>query len=162
MADGEEKKKVRHGQENLIPFDQLPEEKQREIRSKGAQASAEVRRKKRDMRELARDLLQMKVPHSQESMRARMKALGFDEDGTNYSNAILASMLMQATNGDVNAAKFVRDTAGYVPEQNVNLNAEVEEKPRVVVYLPQIESDDEEEEETNTEESENAGEGKNE
>lgn len=158
MAENEEKKKVKKGQENLIPFDQLPEDKQREIRSKGAYASAEVRRKKRDMREAARNLLEMPVPKSQESMRARMKALGFDEDSIVYCNAILTSMLMQATNGDVNAAKFVRDTAGFVPEQNVNLSAEVEEKPRVMVYLPEIEKDPEDEDEDEDEGEGNDGE----
>lgn len=49
-----------NGQENLIPFDQRTEKEQREIQSKGGIASGEARRRKRDMRELMKIMLEEK------------------------------------------------------------------------------------------------------
>ena len=46
-----------NGQENLIPFNQLAEDKQREIAKKGAQASAAVRRRKADLRKIAEGMI---------------------------------------------------------------------------------------------------------
>ena len=77
------------------------------------------------------------------SLVKRMQALGFADEDMIYSNAILAAMLVKASNGDVNAAKFVRDTAGFVPEESVSVNAEVSEKSDVQIYLPELEKDDE-------------------
>lgn len=144
-SEGSGKKKDgRDGTKNLIPLPNRSKEEQKEIRKKGGVASGEVRRQKRDMRILAKQLLEMEVPKSQESMRANMKALGYKEDDLVHANAILTAMLLQATNGDVNAAKFIRDTAGFTPDENINLNAEVSEKPDVIIYLPEIEKDEDE------------------
>lgn len=48
------------GRENLIPFGDRTEEEQREIRVKGGKASGEARRRKRDMRELMKMMLEEK------------------------------------------------------------------------------------------------------
>lgn len=146
MANGEKKKRVVKNQENLIPLSKRTKEEQREIQSKGGKASAAARKQIKDMRELARILLAMDVPKSQDTMRANMKALGFKDEEMNHANAVLTAMLLQASNGDVNAAKFIRDTAGFTPEENVNVNADVTEKPRVMIYLPEIEKDEDEDE----------------
>lgn len=71
------------------------------------------------MREVAKLLLNMQVPVSQKKMRATMDSLGISEDDMTYNVAILVAMLLQAGNGNVKAAAFMRDTAGYNPAQQL-------------------------------------------
>ena len=44
-----------------------------------------------------------------------MDSLGIQEEDADYRTAVLAAMLLQAGNGNVNAATFLRDTAGDNP-----------------------------------------------
>ena len=88
---------------------------EREIQSLGGRKSGESRRRKRDMREAAKLLLDMPVSRKQATMRAVMDSLGIPEDESDYRTAVLAAMLLQAGNGNVNAATFLRDTAGDNP-----------------------------------------------
>ena len=129
--------------QNLTTMRERTPEERSEIGRKGGIASGESKRRKKNIRELAKVLLDKDISKSQKLMRKRMQALGFADEDMIYSNAILAAMLVKASNGDVNAAKFVRDTAGFVPEENVSVNAEVSEKSDVQIYLPELEKDDE-------------------
>lgn len=126
---------------NLKPLNRRTPEEVREITAKGGRAAAEVKRKKRDMRLLAEALLNASVDESQKAIRKQMAALGIDSEDMVYANAVLTAMLVKATNGDVNAAKFVRDTAGFVPEEKVSVDAAVSEKSDVLIYLPELEKD---------------------
>ena len=103
--------------ENLIPMNRRTESEQREIATKGGIASGAARRKKRDMRKAAEMLLNMPVSNKQQTMKATLSALGIVEDDMDYGMGVLAAMLVQAANGNVNAAKFLRDTAGQNPVQ---------------------------------------------
>lgn len=67
------------------------------------------------MREAAKLLLDMPVSRKQSTMRAVMDSLGIAEEDADYRTAVLAVMLLQAGNGNVNAATFLRDTAGDNP-----------------------------------------------
>ena len=49
----------------------------------------------------------------------KRQALGIDEEDMDYSMGVMAAMLVQAANGNVNAAKFLRDTAGQNPTQQL-------------------------------------------
>lgn len=129
--------------QNLTTMRERTPEERSEIGRKGGIASGESKRRKKNIRELAKVLLDKDISKSQKFMRKRMQALGFADEDMIYSNAILAAMLVKASNGDVNAAKFVRDTAGFVPEESVSVNAEVSEKSDVQIYLPELEKDDE-------------------
>ena len=62
-------------------------------------------------------LLNMPVSNKQQTMKATLSALGIVEDDMDYGMGVLAAMLVQAANGNVNAAKFLRDTAGQNPVQ---------------------------------------------
>lgn len=67
------------------------------------------------MRQAAKLLLDMPVSRKQSTMRAIIDSLGIPEEDADYQTAILAAMLLQAGNGNVNAATFLRDTAGNNP-----------------------------------------------
>ena len=104
-------------EQNLYQF--RTSDEARENGAKGGRKSGEARRRKRDMREVAKLLLNMQVPVSQKKMRATMDSLGISEDDMTYNVAILVAMLLQAGNGNVKAAAFLRDTAGYNPAQQL-------------------------------------------
>lgn len=104
-------------EKNLHPVQS--EKEAREKGRKGGIASGAARRRKRDMRQAAKLLLDADVSPSQKSMRMLMKSLGIDEQDMTYSMAILSAVLLQAGNGNVKAAAFLRDTAGYNPTQQL-------------------------------------------
>ena len=102
-------------EKNLIPLSERTKEEQREIAKKGGQKSGEVRRRKRDMKNAAKMLLNM--PVSTEQMEQNLKAIGFDEADMTNQMAMLARIFTKVmATGDVKAAEFLRDTAGYNPD----------------------------------------------
>ena len=100
-------------EQNLKSFSERTEKEQREIARKGGKASAEARRKKRDLR-LALEMLLEK---------------GFKgKDGKELTGAevITAKLFEQATKGNVKAFETIRSTVGQDPVQKVMV-AEVEQ-----------------------------------
>ena len=130
--------------ENLIPMNRRTKKEQREIASKGGKASGEARRKKRDMRQAAEMLLNMPVSNKQSTMKATLTALGIKEEDMDYSMGVLAAMLVQAANGNVKAATFLRDTTGQNPAQQRAEDEIMEDKTQVEIYLPEKEDEDDE------------------
>lgn len=100
---------------NLIPNSERSPSEVRENGRKGGIASGKVRRKKRDMREAAKVLLDTEVKNPR--LRRKMKDNGLDDDDLTNQMAVLLSMFMSAVNGNVRAAEFLRDTAGYNPSE---------------------------------------------
>ena len=92
-------------EQNLVPFGQLPESKQREIRKKGALAAAKARRAKADFK------------------AAILKAL--EEDGGDSLRDIVNGMILSAAKGNHKAAEFLRDTIGQKPVEKVESSENV-------------------------------------
>lgn len=76
----------------------------------GGKKSGEVRRKKRDMKNAMKLLLDLGV--ASPKTQAQMKALGISERDMTNQMAILLAMMNSAMKGDIKAAEFIRDTAG--------------------------------------------------
>lgn len=89
---------MRAGQENLIPFDQLTEERQREIRSMGGKASQEARRRRKSIKEELEILLEI-----------------VDKDGHTNQEKISMALLKKASQGDTRAFEVIRDSIGQKP-----------------------------------------------
>ena len=115
-----------NGRDNLIPFDKLTEEEQRNIASKGGKASVEARKKKKNMKEALQLLLSLDVKSLK--VREQLKALGIDETDMNNEMALMVSMLNKALKGDKGCAEFIRDTSGQKPVEI----QEVREVPKIV------------------------------
>lgn len=82
---------------------------------KGGIASGASRRKKRDMRQAASDLLCMPVSPKMKKTQDCMGEIGLSPDEMDYSMCVLVGQLKKAMKGDSMAAKFLRDTAGFNP-----------------------------------------------
>ena len=94
------------------------EREPREAGRKGGKASGEARRKKRQMQQAAKLLLNMPVVG--ENAVKNLETLGFSEEDMTNQMALLVRVFQKALQtGDVRAAEFLRDTAGYNPETNL-------------------------------------------
>jgi hypothetical protein len=107
------------GTANLIQNQKggLTSEKAREIGQKGAAASVISRRRRKAMREVMNNIMTCDV--SDETLRGMLAAAGIEP--TN-ENAIPFAMINRAARGDVEAARFVRDTLGEKPTENYNFS----------------------------------------
>ena len=150
----------KRSKENLLTAAELnarftPEER-RDNASKAGKASVEKKRKNREMMDIARRILAMPLGEEQQNAKAIMLNFGLEDSDMNYETAIITKMVTKAMDGDLNAAKFVRDTAGFDPlivmkeEQldhmaengaNVNVNLEGKTQNRVLIYLPVRDAD---------------------
>ena len=112
------------GRANLIPFNKLSEDEQKEIRSKGGKASGEARRKKRDMREVAKAILEHAMNEAQiDEVLGNSKEL---LDGDKSVMAVLtARMVQEAGKGSYKHYETLRDTAGFKPKDEIDISADI-------------------------------------
>lgn len=92
--------------------------------SAAAKKSVEVRRKKKAMRELARDILDLQLADEDE-MKAELEKRGVEQT---EAAALLLAQLIRARTGDTEAARFLRDTSGQKPVDNVAIG-NLDDKP---------------------------------
>ena len=106
--------------DNLIPFNELTEEKQREIASKGGKASVKARQEKKRMKEYINILLSLDVksPKARETLRQ----LGVADDDMTNEMAMMASVMNKAMKGDIQAVNFLRDTSGQMPVNKMEID----------------------------------------
>lgn len=115
------------GQENLIPFNELTEEEQREIASKGGKASVEARRKKKAMREVAEMVLGSRISDKDKKIIHMLQEKGISEEDMTYQTAVVFATLGQALKGNVKAVKELRAMTGE-DIQKVEINAPIDKK----------------------------------
>ena len=104
-------------EQNLIQFDAMTPEKHKELSAAGGIASGKARRKAKSMREAARFLLESALMDDPET-KAALETLGLEAD---QQSAILLRAIEQARRGDMESARYARDTSGQAPAQQVAL-----------------------------------------
>ena len=123
-SENKDDKGKRNGIDNLIPFNQRTEEQQREIAKMGGKASGEARKKKRDMREVAKAILEhaMKEEQIEEVLGSSKDLL----DGDKSVLAVLtARMVQEAGKGSYKHYETLRDTAGFKPKDEIGISADI-------------------------------------
>nr|DAM26874.1 MAG TPA: hypothetical protein [Caudoviricetes sp.] len=110
---------------NLIKNKDLSPEELRAISTQGAKAANTARRRRKAMREIARTMLDTEL-RANDELRGVLADRGF-EDYTEAA-AILLAQLNKARNGDTEAAKFIRDTSGQRPADQVAIG-NIDDKP---------------------------------
>lgn len=124
--NGKEKKGKEAGYKNLIPFSERTEEEQRAIRVAGGKASGETRRRKRAAKEILDTMLaaQLSGDSIDSILDGAKEVLG--DDNSLYS-VMLAKIAQEACKGNVQAATFIRDTAGDKPTDKQEVTTTVTE-----------------------------------
>ena len=87
---------------NLIPFNELPPEKQKEIRAKGGRATGAKKREKKKLREMLEVFLEKKTQ---------------DKNGNTITTgeAVTLALIEKCLKGDVKAFEVLRNTIGQKP-----------------------------------------------
>lgn len=101
----------------VIPITDRSPEERAEMGRKGGIASGISKRKAKSMREAARILLEAPLLDD-ETTAAALEALGLAPD---QQGSVLLAALRRAQSGDIEAARYVRDTSGQAPAQAVEL-----------------------------------------
>ena len=96
-------------EKNLIPFSERSESEVREINSKGGKASGETRRRKRDMKQKMKALLELPAATND---KEQLEALGVDPDDMDNEMMLVMAMFLGAAGGDVKAFDRVMQLLG--------------------------------------------------
>ena len=112
---------------NLMPIQEVNSRRTREQHSedsrRAGKASGEARRKKKAMKEAINMLLSL--PLKDEKAKAYLEYLGFEEEDMDNQLGLVISMYKEAVaKGNVQAANWIRDTAGDKPVEKVEANVE--------------------------------------
>ena len=128
---------------NLKPFtaggDWRTPEQRKEWASKAGKAGVEARRRKKRLQDAAKWLLMQDDVISNKDVQAKLKALGI-EDATN-AEALMLIALRKAASGNVEAMKFVRDTGGEAPKNQVELSGDLD-RPVATMDLRNMSEED--------------------
>lgn len=89
----------------------------------GGRKSGEARRKRRMMRDAARDILNLsagKLPGA-DALAQALQAAGID--AATVADALVLAQALRAAGGDTEAARYIRDTAGERPADLLQVSA---------------------------------------
>ena len=103
MSEGRNK-----GWDNLIRFDEMTPEKQKELARQGGIRSGEAKREKKLLKEYLEIALSMQ-----------------DNDGEDRYTKITRALVDKAEDGDTKAFEVVRDTLGQKPKEEVEQKQEI-------------------------------------
>ena len=117
-------------EQNLIPFNKRTESEQREQARKGGKKSGEVRRQKKAMKETMKMLLSLEMPES--DGKEKLRELGIDDEDLTIQTQIAIQQVDKAMAGNLDSAKFVRDTSG----EYIGAEEEKEELEHYKVSIP--------------------------
>lgn len=118
-------------EKNLIPFtNNQSREEAKKNGSKGGKKSGEVRRNKKAMKETMKMLLNLDMPECEG--KEELKQLGLQEEDLTLQTGILVNQVKKALSGNLDSAKFVRDTSG----EYIGAEEEEEEVEKYKVSIP--------------------------
>lgn len=98
------------GYKNLIPVTERTKEEARAISVKGGVASGESRRRRKNTQEIVRMILDREITEAEGA--ERLEALGLP---TTWSTKAHVAVMQRAEAGDVEAMRYLRDSAGDKP-----------------------------------------------
>ena len=110
------------GSSNLVDLRERTREERLKIIEKANESRRENLEKKKNFNELAKAMLEQVV--SNKVISETLDDTDMMIDNT-YGSLILAAMIQGAKNGSFKCAEFIRDTAGYKPKNEVELQADV-------------------------------------
>lgn len=104
-------------EDNLVSLGERTTEEQREIARKGGVASGKARRRKRTMAEALQLITNTPVNAEQAEI---LRKYGFAEQDCTYLMLMMIKAVQMASEGNLKAAEFVRDTLGESPQYKIN------------------------------------------
>ncbi len=108
----------------IIPNSERTPEELHAITVKGGIASGKARREKKLMKEQLEMLLSL--PLKNKAIKDGIKQLGIKIEDINNQMAIVLALYRKALKGDTKAFELIRDTIGEKPQDNINLNGNLD------------------------------------
>lgn len=131
------------GWSNLIPVTERSKEDARSISAKGGRASGEAKRRRKNTQEIVRMILDRQITEAEGA--ERLEALGLP---TTWSTKAHVAVMQRAEAGDVEAMRYLRDSAGDKPRDalevgnidgqplaTIDLSAMTDEQLRAMIAL---------------------------
>ena len=129
------------------PLNQRPEEEAKAIHQAGQKASTQVQAKRRTIREIYNDLLELPAElddQTPEDLATAAQQMAQQKGKTlTVYESIAVAMAARARAGDVKAAAFVRDSAGDKPTDQVQVTDAITEGDRALLAKLSAMSDQE-------------------
>lgn len=124
------RKNLKNISENITP------EQRHAASVKGGKKSGESRRRKRDMRELVCDILEMNIKDGKaEDFKNLAESKG---KNVTVSEALVLAQIKKALGGDTRALEFLRDTAGMKPTEKQEVTATIKNEGKLDEILRQL------------------------
>ena len=123
------------GWSNLIPVTERSKEAARNISSMGGKAAAAANRRRKNTQEIVRLILDREI--TVEEGADRLEALGLP---TTWSTKAHVAVMQKAQNGDVEAMRYLRDSAGDKPRDAVEIG-NLDGQPLSTIDLSQLSDD---------------------
>lgn len=118
-------------EQNLKPFtSNQSREEAKKNGSKGGKKSGEVRRQRKAMKDTMKMLLNLDLPECE--TKDLYRNMGVEDEDLNIQTSILIEQTKKAMNGNLDSAKFCRDTAG----EYIEAEEEKEETKHYKVSIP--------------------------
>ena len=137
------------GYKNLISLSDRTTEERREICSKGGKASVAANRRRKNTQEIVRMILDREITEAEGA--ERLEALGLP---TTWSTKAHVAVMQRAEAGDVEAMRYLRDSAGDKPRDalevgnldgqplaTVDLSTMTDEQLRAMIAVRQEQTD---------------------
>ena len=122
-VEGDSKPKL-NGLNNLVSLADRTTEERREIAIKAGKASGEARKKKKELKERCKILLEM-MPNKALIAKSLGEDAELPESADMYDLMIAKMVQVAMLDGNVKAAEFVRDSAGDKPTDKSEVTASV-------------------------------------
>ena len=131
---------IRKGGEAVVAKDDLiPVRSKEEAKARGRNGglkSGEARRQKKNMREMAKSLMEASVSKQMGNVRDTLKRMGIDENDMTYQAAVVVRMIQKAmVDGDVNAVRVLGELTGELNRFGV---IDIDEENIIDVPYPTI------------------------
>lgn len=124
-------------EQNLISLGDRDPEERRAIQSKGGKVTQAKYRKAKNMREAARILLESPLLDDEETAEL-LRRMDLEPD---QQSAILLAAIQKAKRGDIEAARYARDTSGQAPAQQMEIGG-MDGKPIETIDLSGMSTED--------------------
>ena len=131
---------IRKGGEAVVAKkDLIPVRSKEEAKTRGRNGglkSGEARRQKKNMREMAKSLMEASVSKQMGNVRDTLKRMGIDENDMTYQAAVVVRMIQKAmVDGDVNAVRVLGELTGELNRFGV---IDIDEEKIIDVPYPTI------------------------
>lgn len=136
----EEKEALKQRRLAYLNDPEAVEKKKANCRTPEAKEKARITRERnKNFNKLARYMMEAEIPNEEEAA-IELREHGFE--GADYQTAVFWGQLKKAINFlDTEAAKYVRDTAGYKPTESMQIG-NLDDKPFTQIDLSKLSNDE--------------------